>query len=340
MAFKPKMAFKGQSRELMLETDRYLPYEEMHQQDLSNWMGSLPNKEIPLSLIIMPGSHDTFTYSLDKKSSIGPDESKKIKDLVKRCGPLGRSLVYRWSVCQRLNCLDQLANGVRYLDFRLAKNKLDGTIRVIHALFGCTVKDALNQVKTFIDKHQSEILVLDFQHNYALNDKDRQYLSGLTRQTFGNLLEPAPKNGDCPTLAAMLKANRRIIAVNPFTKGDSGLFWPRNSCLNPWANTTNTNTLGKFLDSGLKSRDRKKLFVSQAILTPSTSTIVKYLLFGSLESKLAKQCNEFVDREWLQQRGLEGQPNIIMVDFVDMREMAKKIVQLNWRRKCSDNYLS
>ena len=42
-------------------------------KDLSNWMRDLPEKAKakPLSQICLPGSHDSFTYSLERGSGAG-----------------------------------------------------------------------------------------------------------------------------------------------------------------------------------------------------------------------------------------------------------------------------
>ena len=42
-------------------------------EDLSNWMRDLPEKSKakPLSQLCLPGSHDSFTYSLERGSGAG-----------------------------------------------------------------------------------------------------------------------------------------------------------------------------------------------------------------------------------------------------------------------------
>ena len=151
--------------------DIYLPASK-----LSDWMLNLPDhiKRKKLSQICIPGSHDSFTYSLDKKSPIGPDEPKTLKDLIKTCGPLARPAVYRWSVTQKLDCKTQLNAGVRYFDFRLGPYKKD--ICILHGLFGCKVQDAINDIYDFLNEHKGEIVILDFQHNYGLNIEDRKFV--------------------------------------------------------------------------------------------------------------------------------------------------------------------
>jgi hypothetical protein len=43
---------------------------------LSNWMARLPEKKklAPLSQLAVPGTHDSFTYSLSKDFPVGPGQ--------------------------------------------------------------------------------------------------------------------------------------------------------------------------------------------------------------------------------------------------------------------------
>ena len=48
--------------------------ENQDEEFLSNWMSELPKekKDLPLSHLAIPGSHDSFTYSLCKTFPVGP----------------------------------------------------------------------------------------------------------------------------------------------------------------------------------------------------------------------------------------------------------------------------
>ena len=43
-------------------------------EPLSDWMSKLPDekKNVPISMLAIPGSHDSFTYSLCKTTPVGP----------------------------------------------------------------------------------------------------------------------------------------------------------------------------------------------------------------------------------------------------------------------------
>ena len=48
-------------------------------------MTDLPDnlKAVPISLLAIPGSHNSFTYTLTKKSEVGPDNPGWIKSMGK-----------------------------------------------------------------------------------------------------------------------------------------------------------------------------------------------------------------------------------------------------------------
>ncbi len=88
-----------------------------------DWMGNLPSwaRARPLSRLAIPGSHNSFTYSIDKDSPLGPDHSPRLVNFANRCSWLTKPVIYRWAVCQKISVTGQLELGVRYFDLRLCK---------------------------------------------------------------------------------------------------------------------------------------------------------------------------------------------------------------------------
>ena len=62
-----------------------MPGEKRGRIDYSTWMTDLPEnlKAAPISLLAIPGTHNSFTYTLTKKSPVGPDNPGWIKNLGK-----------------------------------------------------------------------------------------------------------------------------------------------------------------------------------------------------------------------------------------------------------------
>ena len=85
--------------------------------DNSNWMGSLPENvknNVPLGSLSIPGSHDSLTYSLVKTGSAGPDQPSWIQKLTKMFPKISSHILYRWSVTQELDVIQQLDLGIRF----------------------------------------------------------------------------------------------------------------------------------------------------------------------------------------------------------------------------------
>ncbi|XP_066992372.1 PI-PLC X domain-containing protein 3 isoform X3 [Anabrus simplex] len=108
-------------------------------EDLENWMTRLPEalKNVPIVYLAIPGSHDSGSCSITPSSTIAPDTSHTIQELGKVFGPIVRRLVYNWVVTQHANITDQLMEGVRYLDLRLATKPQSQDLFFVHGLYVC-----------------------------------------------------------------------------------------------------------------------------------------------------------------------------------------------------------
>lgn len=80
-------------------------------EDLENWMGKLPPelRAVPIINLAIPGSHDTMSYGITRKSPVAPDAEPVVETLNKFIP----CVVRRWAVTQRYDVLDQLKSGIR-----------------------------------------------------------------------------------------------------------------------------------------------------------------------------------------------------------------------------------
>ena len=165
--------------------------------DVSSWMENLPNEKqlSPLKDLVIPGSHDSGTFSLDKNMEIGPDEP----NLIRKFGKLVKPVVYNWSVTQSMTIYEQLRSGIRYLDLRVAYRTADknSEIRVLHGLFGWTIDQVLDEVNRFVANYPKEIVILDFNHFYkmdqAAHKKTCRYSGCFVQQDFTRSRPPRPE---------------------------------------------------------------------------------------------------------------------------------------------------
>ena len=294
-------------------------------------MRDLPSevKSRPLTALSIPGSHDSFTYGLDKSLPVGPDESEILRKLSKifGLGPLVRSIVYRWSTTQRVEVRGQLEAGIRYFDFRLSKVRGESDLRIIHALYGPKVKPILEEIERFLASHEDEVVFLDFQHFYGVSRDDLEDLRAFIEVTFGSKLLPPtnPCQIQSLTLQSMVGRGHQVICIF------DGAFFPRSVMPNPWANTTNPRILQDFLCKGLRTRDQSLFFVTQAILTENVGSILKHP-FSSLEKELAGKCDFLLCHDWLREMALEGlRVNVVIADFVEKDRFCDVVIKENYQ---------
>jgi len=106
-------------------------------------------------------------------------------------GPVTRAILYNWSVTQRATLEEQLRNGVRYLDLRLAIEDSGGTQPlVVHHLCGAELGPLLAVVDSFLTSHPQEAVIIDFQHFYGFRDLDHERLVAHLQGLFGSRLCP------------------------------------------------------------------------------------------------------------------------------------------------------
>lgn len=295
-------------------------------EDLSNWMRDLPEKAKakPLSQLCLPGSHDSFTYSLEPGSGAGPDQPPCIRRLTRTFPNISSRIFMRWSRTQEADLLKQLQGGFRYFDIRLeaVDENDEREWRVLHCLMGARLRGLLLQVRQFLDEHPGEVVILDIQHTYSFLKSDHAAMASFLLSTFNHLLVPY-ENTTMPSLGALQSKNNRVVVIYPPGAPSNMSFWPRKGCPTPWPETTDTSKLRSCLCEGLAKRNPEHLFVSQGVLTPSTTTIL-FQPFSGLRKSCGDRANKCV-LEWLK-NGAE--PNILITDFVLEDPTTKEILAL------------
>jgi hypothetical protein len=267
-----------------------------------------------LNRIVIPGTHDTGTYSITPLSTLAPDGnlSGNCEKACRSCGQWTcdhiESLVInnlpttwfvsRWSRTQTHDVADQLAAGMRYFDFRVIS---DGdTIKVAHALYGDAVDGMIDQIKTFVDTHPQEIVLLDFNHFYRMGDGHHQRLISKLQQAFGPKLIPPPAWGrqgqDGPETDALLIRNlwskrQQVMVLYDDAHPDAvPEFWTAgiNNGSSYWPNKPSFGAMKTSLDATMAGETlaQKNFWVLQMLLTANNDVYakagVKLALLGSV----------------------------------------------------------
>ncbi|XP_050458668.1 PI-PLC X domain-containing protein 3 [Cataglyphis hispanica] len=301
--------------------------------DLEFWMTRLPAplKDISIIHLAIPGSHDTMTYTIEKRNDVGPDEPAFIRTLGRYCSFIAKPIILNWSITQRDDVKQQLNGGIRYLDLRVATKPESKDVYFLHGLYGSEISKPLLDVADWLTSHANEIIILDFQHFYGFMDDDHHRFIERIYQIFREKLCPVSSTFDHITLR-WLVANRYqmfVIYRNVYAHNYANL-WPSDLWHTVWPNTVRVDELIDFLNIELQNRSLDIAFVSQCLLTPDTSYVLKHLC-GTLQRDLVPLCQKAI-LSWInQKRPGHGGLNIVIADFVSDSNFlfSKTVIQSN-----------
>ena len=149
-----------------------------------------------------------------------------------------------------------------------------------HALIANPLAPALEAVAQFVEKHPYEVIFLDFKKFYDWEQNSDNSLIDLIKETVGPYLYPydasKPVSDVTPTSIREMKKTVILIYHKQSVTDVYKDFWPENSIVSPWIDTTCPHTLVTSLCDNLKAgRPKNSFYVSQCVLTPVASTVLK-----------------------------------------------------------------
>lgn len=226
-----------------------------------DWMGSLSAQlgPLPLNRIVMPGTHDSASFSIPAAGrlapapmgAISPDVQDPTDPLSALVALLPRALQQQvsapWSRAQDLDIAAQLAAGVRYLDVRVCAGPAAYPgLYACHGLYGAPIRTAvLEPAARFLAAHSKEILILDFHRFTAPNSPSgmpaalHQELAAEIRAAFPGLLLPPGPLGARITLNDVWQTPGRVIVLyndGPTVRANHD-FWPYADTIIAWPST-------------------------------------------------------------------------------------------------------
>lgn len=270
----------------------------------------------------------------------------------KRSLALAQSVYRGWSQCQTRTVAEQLNDGIRAFDLRLARAK-NGEILCCHGLYGESLADILKAVQVFSKRHPKEIIVLDLAKFYSwgkdekgrdlarpsFSDAEHKALRAAILKALGSSLLPpklpGPKGPRAWTasLETLWKSGRSII-VHDRHKNAQSPFWS-GSIESSWANTWKPKTMKRRLAGSLSKSRGKCFFKLNGEATPDQDLILKALdPFGTYPKnlrQLARQTNPVFLR-WIQRDWASKRVNIVQVDHYDQSELLQLCLFLNGLR--------
>ncbi|KAK9874558.1 hypothetical protein WA026_005393 [Henosepilachna vigintioctopunctata] len=259
--------------------------------------------------LVIPGTHDSGCYS-------------------------GVLLFQNYILTQDFSIWDQLVFGNRYLDLRIAFQH-DGEFYINHDLIRVKKLEIVyRQIKEFITRSPSEIIVLDFhrfpyptQWSHELHEKFIKY----TLDYFGDYVLPKNNNDGPkgPTLEQIWNSKKNIILAY----GEKGYAETHPQLWNPvqqaWANTINVSTLKQYLQNFMDSGSYKTTMFN-ALMAELTPRPIDIITSKNNLRQLANDVNpsltKWVRDEWY------GKVNIIATDYFLGNNLIEVAIDVNRNR--------
>lgn len=288
----------------------------------ADWMRELYSNQ-PNKLLVdvkIPGTHNSGTHSMRYWAPLEPGQPLAFNVI--------KPIVRGWSRTQFKTISQQLNEGIRYLDLRVAFDESD-VPQVVHGLTALSLKETVSEILSFVISHPSEVILLHAVLAYG----------------YGASLDPQTKAGKTQQMMNEI-TNQLGARIHPFSHGvrfsdfwDSGhsvmlmddydIFWP---------NAYDLERVKSSLEGSIKFSDPTRFADIQLIFTPPSSDVgifldPRYSIFtgpgenslSAFSKKLTKAIPGII-QEWVH-KGYRM--NLISTDFYNKTTFVQDVLNLN-----------
>jgi len=273
-----------------------------------SWMSDSTSTigDIPLSKLVVPGTHDAATGEFtDKNLVVSPSQ----QDMdVKLLAGVPKDRIFGYIKTQDRTFTQQLDDGIRYLDYRVACDP-DG-VYTVHILQGPSVESTLTEIGTWVRNHPKEVVFLDVQKAYGC--ATQTYRSGggrvtgndmfvsLVHKAFGSAVAPRPAGANVlTTLNSLASAGTNVVIFytdKTFAPTQPDLWLRSSTQLPPGPGLANEwfpyATMSEMLTYMLSATKGIQKAQSQALLAAATTTPI--VTCQSLAGKCPATLKDFV----------------------------------------------
>lgn len=257
----------------------------------ANWMGQLEEEiaDVPFNKVAIPGTHDSGTFLFNKDLGAAPDSdlTGTIQNIIGGVDALADvvlgQIYERLCKCQTLTFEEQLQKGIRYFDMRIAHHEETETYHTCHGVYCIEMSDALNQFETFLNEHEKEIIILDFNHLYEMDGHHEKFID-MILESFGDKVARVDKVKPASSVKEYWKRGYQVVICyhnTDMTKNDKyeGFLYHGGYVRSPWPEANTTDDLHtKLTTSSIEKRHSAAFFVLQGILTPDGELIKNQIL--------------------------------------------------------------
>ena len=198
------------------------------------WMTELAQAR-SLRELCLPGTHDSGAYMLTDRIAPAAAQQPGLMRLAsvlaggERYPARYRSLVRHMSVTQRRPVLEQLRDGIRLLDLRICA--CDGELWIHHGLLGPRLEEVLDDIATFCEESDGELLVVRASHFTMGRGKDHGDVVAAILERFAAHLVPRASEVLVSPLGDLTSEGPRLLWFYEPDDGnrvarDDRRFWP------------------------------------------------------------------------------------------------------------------
>lgn len=298
-----------------------------------DWMSRLPEKllDVPLWNLAIPGSHDSMSFCLDVSSPVVRSESSFLRMCDRLFPCCTRPCVYRWATTQLSVLSDQCDLGIRFFDLRIAKKPAAGGDELFfaHGIYTLiTVKEALDQLVSWLDAHPKEVVIVSCSHFESLSVEDHNRLVKDIISLFGGRLCPSQET---PTLRSCWAKGQQVVVSydDQLMRVQHPELW--SGIPYRYADSPDPKKVIAYLEEQKRRGRPADFYVSGLNLTED----VPYVLCHPLQDLRKMTMNALsLLLGWAgeQRPGPEGGGvNIVCCDFVGVSEFCSLVIGLNYK---------
>ena len=270
--------------------------------------------------VVIPGTHNSGTSPMPYLAPLEPGQPPLFKFV--------KPIVRGWSRTQLKSLGQQFTDGIRYIDLRIAFDESD-VPQVVHGLTAGTLRDALQEILSFVMSHPKEVILI------------RAPLAYLYNQNLPDETVRAAKLNQAHTEIKNVLGSRLLSFSHGVTFND---FWDANASVmlmddfdDHWPNAYTLGEVENRLKAAAEGRNLDRFSCLQMIFTPPTDPGLfinpKYLIFLSRGetslSKFSKPITRSLSRIIKEWHAANYRLNIVSTDFYHKSSFIQDLLNLN-----------
>ena len=331
------------------------PLNNIYPKPYESWMSHLSesNKGKKINELLLPGTHDSGAYQLNLRYRINTSFSYTIFNLLGRICPCVRKILSSWVLTQDRTIYQQLEDGIRFLDLRITYRHSDQRFYVSHTYSCIPLEEALKDIKSFMNKHAEEALVIslsrDWTHRQGMENQEGNALLSSVSKELKSFLCNNPGNsrfGEDMTLKEMTRSGKRIVCYydGPHTPTRAFDFiWNGSNIHSYWTETLSVEEKKECLLNSTKNlaripKNNKDFNVLCFTLTPSAQDVRSDVFHrvthpfeeGNNLENLAFKINQIMPSFLTENASLLKNVNVITSDFPNS-DFVPNIIAVNDR---------